>query len=147
MPDSVPMDKKSLLIGLASAAALALVDISAYVHSGTSWRDLLLALVLPPAVGACGALFLHWRFHAWLSGFTAGVCIGIFSALPLLSGESFDGEFFVASATLLFFIILGFIIGAIAEFIRLLHFIVHGGRIRDYPGRVRKDAAPPEPGV
>jgi hypothetical protein len=145
MPDTVRKDKKTLWIGLAVTVLLALMTLPAYGHSGAGRGDLIFALVLPPVIGAFTALFLYRRFYAWLACYGAGLFIGALSSLPLLTGEMFTGEFFVVMVTLVFFAVLGFIVGAAAEFIRLLHFIIHGGRVLDYPDRVRKDTAPPPP--
>jgi quinol-cytochrome oxidoreductase complex cytochrome b subunit len=74
---------------------------------------------------------------AWVFGTLGGAAVGIFSALDLFFGDRFERAFFVAFATLAFFIALGLILGALAELVRFLHWAVHQAaeagtrRIRD----------------
>jgi hypothetical protein len=96
---------------------------------------LAVSLIFSLAAGAFFILMLKKNLYAWLAGFLLGVVIGLIQSAQLWIGETFDGEFFVSLATMLFFAVLGLVVGATAEFIRLLHFTAHGGKFRNYPSR------------
>ncbi|MFC1703105.1 hypothetical protein ACFLZO_01425, partial [Patescibacteria group bacterium] len=74
---------------------------------------------------------LHLRF--WFSGLFMGLIIGTLFAYDLLRQPLFEQQYFVSMATMMFFVTLGFMFGAIAEFIHKLHHVVHGGKLKDCP--------------
>jgi len=113
-------------IGLVAGAAPAVALVSGYAFCGEGPVQLALALVAPAAAGAACAYIWHKRLYAWFTGLAGGLLIGLLSSLQLLMGEIFVQECFVVLATFLFFAVLGCLLGAVAEFIRLLHHIVHG---------------------
>jgi len=134
-------------VGLAAASAAGLLMLSIYWHCGSGTGELAFALGFPPAFGASCLFLARRRFFAWLAGLVLGFIGGLISALPLLTGAGLEGEFYVSVATLLFFIVLGFILGAAGEFVRLLHFVAHGGSIVKYPDLPPAAEQPPWPRV
>ncbi len=119
--------------GAAGFAAAALFTLPSYWHCGTNLPDLYFAAVFPLVFGLFCGLLQYRRFLAWLAGLILGFGAGVVSAWPLLSCEAFEGEFYVSSATLVFFTVLGLILGAAGEFVRLLHYVAHGGSVLKYP--------------
>jgi len=133
---------KALIVGSSVAVNLVLFEAAGFWHSGGEVRHLAASLVFALAVGALLIVLIRKSLHVWLAGFFLGIVIGVGQSFQLWLGESFEGEFFVALATMMFFAALGLIVGAAAEFIRLLHFIAHGGNIRNYPGQPAGDKPP-----
>jgi len=65
----------------------------------------------------------------WFTGTAMGLAVGTAFAADLLFEVPFEDQFAVAAMTLMFFVALGFMLGAIAEFIHLLHHAAHFGHI------------------
>ena len=112
-------------LGLTMAAVPAVVLVGGHLHCGQGWAQLGLALFVPAAAGAAAGLMWRYRLYGWVGGTICGLLVGTLASLQLLLGEAFVQECFVSQATFLFFLALGLLLGAIAEFIRLLHHIVH----------------------
>jgi len=120
-------------IGLAAAAPVAVFTLWAYWHSADKASYLYYCLGFPAAFGLVCGFLAKRRLQAWLAGMVIGLAAGLVSAVPLLLGESFKNEFYASFATVVFFVALGFLLGATGEFVRLLHFVAHGGRVLEYP--------------
>ncbi len=120
-------------VGASAFATAAFFTLPSYWHCGTGPSDLYFALAFPAVFGLFCGLMQYRRLLAWLAGLVLGFAAGAVSALPLLSCGEYEGEFFVSSATLAFFVVLGLILGAAGEFVRLLHYVAHGGNVLKYP--------------
>jgi hypothetical protein len=133
MPEKTSFPTKALLSGATIGGVMLLATVGAYVHAGGQWPSLLFGIILSFAVGA-SVVGLRWRrLMPWLWCLVGSTIIGLSSGFELVSGESFEQEFFVAVATLGFFVVLGFMLGALLEFIRFIHHLLHGRKWRDYP--------------
>ncbi len=133
------IDLKPWYVGFGALAAGFAVVIGGYLAFGGTLLELVASLFAAAAAAAALGVQMKRRLYPWLYCTLAGLVVGLFSCLQFYWGDRFEREFFVAMATLAFFLVLGFIIGMAAEFVRLIHFITHGGDIRVYP---RRPAAP-----
>ena len=99
--------------------------VGGYLHAGGRPVHLAAALLAAASSAALCAGFLAKKWRALFVGSAAGALTGALSAIDLFLGPSFENEFFVGLATLLFFEALGLALGAIGEFIRVLHRSAH----------------------
>lgn len=77
---------------------------------------------------AAGLMFAYDR-KFFFTGTVMGFVVGTLFGADLLFEVPFEDQFAVSAMTMMFFVVLGVVLGAIAEFIHLLHHAVHGGRI------------------
>jgi len=118
-------------VGLAASGIVAVTLVLAAVD--TEGQTLLLATVFPLAalVGiVTGALYgRNLRSMFW--GTVIGLGIGISQSLKLY-GWNIIGSFALTVATLSLMGFIGFMIGSFVEFVQLLHFVAHGGKVGEY---------------
>jgi len=125
----------------AAAVIIAQALILAVAFGSAPDADPRLVWLVPSAALLAGGLvaFLHARgWHALLLAYVIGLIVGDISALDIAS-QPMEGIFIVTGATVAFFATLGLAIGVIAELVRLIHYLVHGGRIWFYPWGRRKE--------
>jgi len=126
---------KAAAAGLALAGLEAAVLIFGYAtRDGAGAVDLAMMAAMPVAAGVISAIFFAARWRIWFWFLVFGVAIGSLSALELFLGEPFERAFFVCALTEFYFFALGLVLGAAAEFIKLLHYLLHGGDLWKYPG-------------
>lgn len=122
-----------LILGAVIEAVLWIVIFVSYFHAADpTLSQLAFALVLSVAAGLIAVGLAARRLTVWLGTLLTGLFIGAASAVELIYSEPFEQEFFITAATLAYFVALGLAIGSLFEFIRLLHYIFHGGKIREY---------------
>lgn len=122
-----------MILGAAVEAALWATVFIGYFHAADATpSQLAFALVVSVAAGLIVVGLTARRLTVWLGFLLAGLLIGVSSAAELLFSEPFEQEFFVAIITLAYFAALGLAFGMLFEFVRLLHFLLHGGKIRGY---------------
>ncbi|MDD5251710.1 MAG: hypothetical protein PHT12_03690 [Patescibacteria group bacterium] len=114
------------------ATGLITVIVGYFLRGGNVWL-LTSGVIGSVVVGSLAWTFMARRFRLLLAGLVGGAVIGAISAWQLLWYEPFERQFFVAVVTLAFYPALGLIFGAIAEFISLIHYLVHGQPINRYP--------------
>ena len=140
---------KRLPFATAGAVAVAQAFILAYALGNAEGADPR-SLWLVPAVTVIAALlagFFHARgWYALLCVYVLGLIVGDVSALDI-ARQPVEGLFFVATVTVVFFAGLGLAVGLIAEFVRLIHYLVHGGRVWRYPkGELKAESLEPRAG-
>ena len=129
LPKITPlMTGAAIVIAQAVILAIAFAS-SAEVDSRKVW--------LVPAVALLSGLltgFFHQKgWIALLVVYIFGLVIGDISALSIIN-QPVEGVFFIVTATVAFFTALGLSVGILAELVRLIHYLAHGGRIWKYPG-------------
>ena len=91
---------------------------------------------LVPAVavltGCLTAFFHARRWYVLLAVYVVGLIVGDASALSI-AHQPVENAFFVSAATVAFFVIISLALGLVAELVRFIHYLVHGGRARQYP--------------
>ncbi len=127
------IDLKPWYVGFGALTAVFAVVLGGFAAFGGTPLQLAASLGSGAAAAAVLGLLMKRRFYPWFFGTLAGWAVGLFSCLQLYWGVRFDQLFFVAMATLAFFTTLGFVIGAAAEFVRLVHYVSHGGAVGKYP--------------
>ena len=110
-----------LIIGLITF----LVLVSGWSKCSETRGEFMILLLMSVATGFCVFVLCRSSMKAWLVFFLLGLALGLESALELFWEISFDRQCFVALATALFWMVLAFVMGSIAEFIRLLHRVSH----------------------
>lgn len=131
-PNVIDMAGKSLrrpfalVLGGAAFAAGAVIFGLGAPHAAGRPNLLASAAVLSVAAPCMfvGLRLRHWK--AWSYGVLLGYAVGMADAATLLGAEAVDRGYEIALMTVLFFTGLGFMAGAVAEFIRFLHYLSHG---------------------
>lgn len=124
---------RAIIVGLATVSVPLLVFTGGFVNAEPTivHTGLTIAFILSTGVIAAFFFALHLRF--WFSGLLIGLTVGVLFAYDLLRQPLFEQQFFVSMATMMFFVALGFMFGAIAELIHKLHHVFHGGKLKDCP--------------
>lgn len=87
--------------------------------------------VLAALIGIVAGLLAARRLNSMLTGLIIGLLGGLRSAWDVI-GYHVYGSFAVAVAIITLFVFLGFMVGTFVEFVQLLHFVAHGGKVREY---------------
>jgi hypothetical protein len=125
----------------AAAVIIAQALILAVAFGSAPDADPRLVWLVPAAALLAGGLtaFFHARgWHALMLAYIVGLVVGDVSALDI-AREPVEGIFIVTSATVAFFAVLGLAVGVIAELVRLVHYLAHGGRVCFYPWGKKKE--------
>ena len=110
-----------MIVGLITFLIFAL----GWRQCGETKVEFALSLFISIAVGFCVFVLFRSSLKAWLMFFLLGLALGLGSAIELFWEVPFDRQCFVALATALFWIVLSFMMGMIAEFICFLHNRLH----------------------
>ncbi len=124
---------RAVIAGIVTVIAPLFVFTGGFVNAEPTAVQTGLTVVFILSTGVVTAFFfaLHLRF--WFSGVLIGLIVGTLFAYDLLRQPLFQQQFFVSMATMMFFVVLGFLFGAVAEFIHKVHHVLHGGKLKDCP--------------
>lgn len=124
---------RAIIVGFATVFVPLLVFTGGFVSAEPTIVHTGLAAAFILSMGVIAAFFfaLHLRF--WFSGLVIGLTVGTLFAYDLFRQPLFEQQFFVSMATMMFFAALGFMFGALAEFIHILHHVFHGGKLENCP--------------
>ena len=111
--------------GLAAALLTAVVFTVGWVHSGGTGLELALAAAVVAGVGFGTFVLSRAKAYAWLVAVAFGLLFGLESANELFWEVPFERQCLIALITALFWLVLFFILGGLAEFIRTLHHLSH----------------------
>jgi hypothetical protein len=131
-----------IYVGAFLAVIGMVVFILGFRHGGAEFTHLLSALGLAVGVGLASFFLYKKQLRVWFVSLVGGYLFGLTSALEFLVGPEVLNGYYVALLTTLFFTVIGFVFGVIVEFIRLLHYVIHGGIIRRYPGSFSEESEP-----
>lgn len=125
------MTREKLIVFLKAAGLSAVLPALlfgiGYVRVGSGIGFVFASIAFVLATAALLGVFHAARCRFWWAGMLFGYLTGLAFAADLLFEVTFEGQYFVASATFMYFVALGFMLGMIAEFIHVLHHVFHGG--------------------
>jgi hypothetical protein len=120
----------------AAAVTLAqalILGVAYFASSGQANPNHAWLIPIVAALGGVMAFIFHKRgWYAILMAFLVGLVIGDIGALDV-ANQPVEQLYAVSAATVGFFAALGLLVGTVAELVRFVHFLIHGGKLKCYP--------------